>query len=124
MDVADLFVFDNFKPSSGWIYHCECKQRVFFCWCPYCKWTHQIHTDHDSGIKCQILLFWVVTGHISCDYSPSLSFDILHKLNINNTCSTSCVRPGHVMVFLIVFSVFVCPGRIKYSWYQDSTLCP
>ena len=24
--------------------------------------------------------------------------------------STSCVRPGHVIVFLIVFSVLVCPG--------------
>jgi hypothetical protein len=30
--------FDNFKPASGWIYHCECKQRLCFGWCPYCKW--------------------------------------------------------------------------------------
>jgi hypothetical protein len=30
--------FDNFKPAIGWIYHCDCKQRVCFGWCPYCKW--------------------------------------------------------------------------------------
>jgi hypothetical protein len=49
--------------------------------------------------------------------------DILDKWNINNQCSTSCVRPGHVTVFLIVFSFLVYPGWSKYSWYQDSTLC-
>jgi hypothetical protein len=27
------------------------------------------------------------------------------------------------MVFLIVFSVLVCPGWSQYSWYQDCTLC-
>jgi hypothetical protein len=98
------------------------KQTVYFGWCPYCKWTHQIHTNHDPGIQCQILLF-SVGSHISCIFAPSLSFDILDKWNINNQCSTSCVRPGHVMVFLMVFSVLVCPGWSKHSWYQDSTLC-
>jgi hypothetical protein len=39
-----------------------------------------------------------------------LSFDISDKWNINKQCSTSCVRPSHVMVLLIVFSVLVCPG--------------
>jgi hypothetical protein len=34
-----IFFFDNFKPTSGWIYHRECKQRVCFGWCPCCKWT-------------------------------------------------------------------------------------
>jgi hypothetical protein len=48
----------------------------------YCKWTHQIHTNHDPGIQCQILLFWVGAAHISFDYSHSLSFDILDKRNI------------------------------------------
>jgi hypothetical protein len=52
-----------------------------------------------------------------------LSFDILDKWKINNQCSTSCVKPGHAMVFLLVFSALVCPGWSKYSWYQDSTLC-
>jgi hypothetical protein len=58
-------------------------------------------------IQGQILLFWVGADHIS--YAPSLSIDILDKRNINNQCSSSCVRPGHVMVFLIVVSVLVCP---------------
>jgi hypothetical protein len=102
--------FDDFKPTSGWIYHCECKQRVCFGWCLSCQWNQQIHTDHDSGIQCQILLFWEGVAHISCVFATSLSFDILDKWNIDNQRSTSCVRPGHVMVFLIVFSVLVCPG--------------
>jgi hypothetical protein len=38
--------------------------------------------DHDPGIHCQIMLFWVEAAHIS--YAPSLSFDILDKWNINN----------------------------------------
>jgi hypothetical protein len=41
--------------------------------------------------------------------SLSLSYDIYDKWNINNQCQTSCIRPGHIMVFLIVFSVLVCP---------------
>jgi hypothetical protein len=55
-----------FEPTCGccWIYHCECNQRVCFGWCPYCEWTHQVHTDHDSLIVCQILLFWVGAAHI------------------------------------------------------------
>jgi hypothetical protein len=42
----------------------------------------------------------VGAAHIS--YAPSLSFDILDKWNINNPCSTSYVRLGHVMVFLTI----------------------
>jgi hypothetical protein len=49
---------------------------------PYCKWTQQININHDPGIQCQTLLFWVGAVHIS--YAPSLSFDILDKWNINN----------------------------------------
>jgi hypothetical protein len=44
--------------------------------------------------------------------TPSLSFDIIDitdEWNINNPCSTSCVRPDYVMVFLTVFSVLVYP---------------
>jgi hypothetical protein len=66
--------FDNFKPTcvDCWINHCEFKQRLCFGWCPYCecKSSHQIHTDHDPGIQCQILLFWVGVAHISCMYAP------------------------------------------------------
>jgi hypothetical protein len=57
---------------------------------------------------CYFGLVWVEAAHIS--YAPSLSFDILDKWNINNPSSTSCVRSDHVMVFLIFFSVLVCPG--------------
>jgi hypothetical protein len=61
-----------------YIYHIECKKRVCFGWCPYCKWNHQIHTNHDPGIQCQILLFWMRSAtHIS--YAPSLSYDILES---------------------------------------------
>jgi hypothetical protein len=95
-------------------------QRVCFFWCLYCKWTYQIYTNHDPGMQRQILLFWVGASHFS--YAPSLSFDILDNWNIDNQCSTSCVRSDHVMVFLIVFSLLVCPGWSKYSWCQDSTL--
>jgi hypothetical protein len=72
--------------------------------------------------KYQILLFWAGAAHVS--YAAFLSFDILDNWNINSQCSTSCVRPGHVMVFLIVcfFFVLVCTGWSKYSWYQDSTI--
>jgi hypothetical protein len=72
--------------------------------------TRFIQTMHDPGIQFQILLFWVRAGHISCMYYPSLPFDTLYKFNINNQESTSCVRPSHVMVFLIAVSVLVCPG--------------
>jgi hypothetical protein len=87
---------------------------VYFSCCPYCKWTHHIQTDHDPGIDCQILLLWVGAAHISYLYAPSLSFDIFHKWNINNECSTSCVRSGHVMVFLIVFCVLVCTRTVLF----------
>jgi hypothetical protein len=80
-------------------------QRVCFGWCPYYKWTHQIHTNHDPGMQRQILLFWVEAAHISYFRDLSLSFDILDKWSINNQCSTSCVSSDHVIVFLIVFSV-------------------
>jgi hypothetical protein len=67
-------------------------------------------TLHDPGVNCQVSLFWVGAAHISCVHAPSLSFDILDKWNINNPCSTSCVRQVHFMVFLKVLSVLVCPG--------------
>jgi hypothetical protein len=105
-----------------WIHHFEYKQRVCFDRWPYCTWTHQIHTNHEPGIKCQILLFWIKSAHFSYEYAPSLLFDILDKWNINNQYSTSCVRPCHVMLFLIVFSVLVCTGWSNISCYQDSTL--
>jgi hypothetical protein len=128
MDVADLFLtltISNQPVIDCWIYHCECKQRVCFGWCRFCKWMwlHQINTDHDPGIQCQILLFWVGAAHIYCIYSPSLSFDILDKWNINGQCSISFLRSGHVMVFLKLCSVLVCPGWSKYSWYQEIHLC-
>jgi hypothetical protein len=43
-------------------------------------------------------------------YAASLSFDILDKWKLNDTCSTIFEKPGNVIVFLIVFSVLVCPG--------------
>jgi hypothetical protein len=61
------------------------------------------------------LLFCVGAKHISCVFALSLSLEILDKWCINNQYSTSCVRLGHAMVFMIVFSVLVCPGKSKYS---------
>jgi hypothetical protein len=43
-------------------------------------------------------------------YTPYFSFEIIDKWNIHNHGSTSSERSGHVMVFLIVFSVLICPG--------------
>jgi hypothetical protein len=126
MNVADLFVPStllNQPVVYCWIYNCECKKRVCFGWYPYCKWTHQIHKNHDLGVRCQILLIWAGAAHISCIFSAFMSFDMLEKWNINYQCSKSCVRPGHVIVFLIVVSVLVCHGRSKYSCNQESTLC-
>jgi hypothetical protein len=95
--------------------------RVCFGWCTYCKWTHQIHTYHDPGVRfCYFGWEWSI---FSCVFSPSFLYDILDEWNINNQCSTSCVRPGHVMEILMVFSVLVYHGWSKYSWYQDSILC-
>jgi hypothetical protein len=88
---------------------------------PCYEWTNQIHTDYDREIVCQILLFWVIAAHICLVHAPYFSFDILDKWNINNQCSTSCVRPGHVMVCLIVFSNFLCPKWSKY--YKDERFC-
>jgi hypothetical protein len=79
---------------------------------------------HRSLLRGQILLFLVVEGYLSCVFASSLTFDILDildKWNINKKCSTSCVRPGHFMVFLIVFSVLdkvnilMVPGHYSLS---------
>jgi hypothetical protein len=150
MDVADLFLPLRILKQLVivcWIYDCECKQRMCFGWWPYCKWTHLIHTDHDPGLLCHILLIWLGTAHTSCVFAPSLSFEVLDNRNIDYPCSMSstrpcyarafslsvdklekwivinqfsiiCVRPGHVMVFLIVCSyllrmkqIFMVPGQ-------------
>jgi hypothetical protein len=55
-------------------------------------------------------------------FVTSLSFDIIDNWNIGNQFSTSCVRPCHVILFLVIFSVLVSTMN-SYSWYQDSTLC-
>jgi hypothetical protein len=49
--------FDNFKPTSGRIYDCECKQIVGFGWFRYCKWTHQIKTDPMTQ-RCSVRFFY------------------------------------------------------------------
>jgi hypothetical protein len=56
-------------------------------------------------------------------YAHSLILDIIDKWDIKNQRSKSCVRRGHFMIFLIFFTVLVCPRWSKYSWYQDSNLC-
>jgi hypothetical protein len=63
----------------------------------------------------------VEAAHISYNYSASLSFDILDNLSMNNPFSTSYVKLGHVMVFLILLSILIYPGWSKYSLYQGST---
>jgi hypothetical protein len=93
-----IFGFDNFKPASDWIYHCECKQRVCFGLCPYRKWNHQIQTDHGPGIQSQILLFWMGSFHITCMFVSYFSSGIFDKWNINSQYSKSCIRPGRFIV--------------------------
>jgi hypothetical protein len=106
MDVADLFAastISNQHVFYYWIYYFEYKERVYFGWCPYCKWTHQIQTYHDPVLACAIL-----GGSSLYLFFSFLSFDIIDDWNINNKCSKSCVRYGHAMVFLIFFSLLVC----------------
>jgi hypothetical protein len=112
MDVADLFVpstITNKPVLDSWIYHCEFKDNMIECVLAGVLIVVPSY-PHRLFPRGKIQPIWVGPAHISCNYSPSLSFAIFDKWNINNPCSTSCVRPGHFMVFLIVFSVLVCPG--------------
>jgi hypothetical protein len=55
MNVADLLVASTIsnQPVAGSIIVSASKaQRVCFGWCPYCKWIHQIHTNHEPWIQC------------------------------------------------------------------------
>jgi hypothetical protein len=118
VDVADLFVtltISNEYMVCCWLYLYELKHRMCFGWCAYCKRTHQILTDHSKEIQYQILLFWLGEFHISCMFNPFLSFDIIETWKIINQYSKSCVKQGHVMIFLIVVCVLVCPRWSKYS---------
>jgi hypothetical protein len=83
-------------------------KRVCFGWCPYCKWIGPTRS----------------TQTMTQGYNVRFSyFECKHPIFLTLLlCSKSCVRPGHVMVFLIVFSVLVCPEWSKYSWYQDRIL--
>jgi hypothetical protein len=63
-------------------------------------------------------LLWPWTRDTVSDYAISglqqtlshIYFDVLDKRNKNNQISASCARLGYVMVFLIAFSVHICPG--------------
>jgi hypothetical protein len=111
-------VFDNFKPTTIWIYHCEYNQSVCFGWCRYCgvNGPTRFSQTMTQGYNVRLCYFgWkhpifltLLLVIISC--APPLSFDKVDKWKINNQCSTSCVIPGHVMIFLIVFSVPVSSG--------------
>jgi hypothetical protein len=112
MDVADLLLASTIsnQPVAGSIIVSARRECVLAGVLIVNGWVPPDPHKHEPGIQCQILLFWVVEAHIYYVHAPSLSFDILDKWNINNQSSTSCVRPGHAMVFLIVFLVLVCPG--------------
>jgi hypothetical protein len=48
---------------------------------------------------------------VTCSWFVFNAIIVIHLLELTfYQRSTSCVRPGHVMVFLIVLSVLVCPG--------------
>jgi hypothetical protein len=103
-----------------WMYHCECKQSVCFGWCSDCKWTHQIHTNHDSGIDCQILLFWVVADHISW------SFDILDKGAYNKAVSHMAFKQVNTWVIKIKYmsdtAFFRLENMIKEALQSDHVI--
>jgi hypothetical protein len=95
-----------------WIYDYECKKTVSFGWCRYCKWTYKTISDS------------VVLGGSFPYFLRLFSiFVIWHTWQVEHNRSTSCVRPGHVTIFLIVFLVLVRHGWSKYSWYHESTVC-
>jgi hypothetical protein len=107
-----IFYFENFKPTSAvflflslWVQ----AESVFWL-------VSLLEMDppdpQKPWPKGQIQIFWVGVAHIS--FALSLLFDILDKWNIN--VQKICLRPFHIIVFLIVFSVIVCPGWSKYSW--------
>jgi hypothetical protein len=113
--------FDNFKPTSDvlldlllWVQAESVFWLVSLLWMdppdPHKPWHRD--TMSDSAI---------LGG--SSPYFLRSFFVIWHTWQVEHKRSNSCVRPGHVMVFLTVFFVLVCPGWSKYSWYQDSTLC-
>jgi hypothetical protein len=85
--------FDNFKPTSGWIYNCECKQRKGQCVFAGVLIVNEPNRSTQTmtqGYTVRFCYFgWEnAAAHISYAYAPPLSFDILDKLNINNQCST------------------------------------
>jgi hypothetical protein len=67
MDVADLFVIQQFQTSLA----------------------GSIMVSAKPEIKGQILLFWVGLSDVSFIFAHSLSFDVLDKWNINNPFSAS-----------------------------------
>jgi hypothetical protein len=107
MDVTVLLVtltILNQPVVYFWIYQCEWKQKTFYGCCTYCKWTHQIHSDHEPGVRLfclgsrrpYFLFRWTffVTWH---------TWKLEHKQSIFNILLKT--RPIHATVFLIVFSV-------------------
>jgi hypothetical protein len=132
MDVADLFVtltISNQAVSYFWIYHCECKQgswewvlagvlivNVWHPPNPHKPWTRDLMSD--SAILSRSSPYFL---HVSSLFFIWHVWQVEHKQSMFNILYNT--RPCHVMVFLIVFSVLVCSGLRKYSWYQESTLC-
>jgi hypothetical protein len=107
--------FENFKPTcvDCCIYHCECKQRNRECILDGVLIVNEPTRSIQTMTQGYSVRFWYFGWE-----QP-----IFLTLLLYNQCSISCVRPGHVMVFLIVFSNLFCPRWSQYSWYQDSTLC-
>jgi hypothetical protein len=105
------------RPSSGWIYIIVSASRECVL----------------SGVRIikvptrstQIMIQWSGSSVLG-GKSPHFLRSFLgswQTVQVDHKRSTSFARSGHVMMFLIVFSVQVCPVWSKYSWYQDSTLC-
>jgi hypothetical protein len=113
---------DNIKPSCDWIYHSECNQRegvlsgVMRVNGPT-RSTQTITLGSDSAILGGSNPYFLRSCFVSWQTGQ-----VEHKR------STSCVRPNHVRVLLIVFSVRVCPGwnkiyhasylKLNYNWLK------
>jgi hypothetical protein len=85
MDVADLFVASTIsnQPVAGSIIVIASRECILAVVLIVNGVVPPVPSDHDPGIKCQILPFLLGGAHISCVYTPSLSFDIFDKGNIS-----------------------------------------
>jgi hypothetical protein len=83
MDVADLIASKilNKTELHCWIYYCEYKKKLGIEWCPYCKQTHQINTDHEPGVHCT--RFKVLCSMIRGQWQFMIYFRLFLKMKVH-----------------------------------------